>query len=709
MTAAVGSRAGNAAAAALVLDAAGDLPPAADGTDPGADRDDAVLAALEAAHRRRDDQAVRALADGYGALLLVRIERIAGRVRLVPCGPGERRRRGAFATPAGLAAALARQALPAAGSAALRVVDPACGPGALLRAAFARLLTLGAPAAEALAALHGVDADPVAVELCRAVLAADARAAGVDVAAAALRSTIVVGDALLGPEAGRDGGLDWPQVFPDVLAVPGARPEPVTGWRGGFDAVVLNPPWERLKVARRDWGGAPPEQLREQRAEAARSVRHGGRHPLTGAGEVNAYLPFLETSWRLLAPSGRAAAVVPAGVVSDRSSSALLRALLEQDVLDSVRILAGERGLFDGVSSRVGAAVLVLRGGPHATCVPAGPRRGASVALGVADPDADPGPRAWRVDAAAVALVNPNTRTLPAFGSADEARLVEGVHRRVPVLVRRNADGEIVDDPWQLRLITPLHMTRDAPSFRVAPGAELLPLWEAKHAGLLDHRGGSRGLPRYWVPAELVERRYGPLAARGWLAGFRNVTTSDSVRTLLPCALPVVGVGNSLPLLSAPRLPLLLAALASLPIDHLARCRHAGPNLNFFKLEQVPVPPPSAYDGPAPWRPSVTVEQWVLRRFAAAVAWTTELAALAQELRDLGVEVPEPLAPHPADVRDRAFAELDAAHAVLLGLTRAELDVVLSTFRELRARETAATGRFVTAERVLAAYDALQP
>jgi hypothetical protein len=234
-----------------------------------------------------------------------------------------------------------------------------------------------------------------------------------------------------------------------------------------------------------------------------------------------------------------------------------------------------------------------------------------------------------------------------------------------------------------------------------------VPLWEAKHAGLLDHRGGGRPQVRYWVPRELVERRFGALAERGWLAGYRNVTTSVSARTLLPCALPVVGVGNSLPLLSAPRLPLLLAALASLPVDHLARCRHAGANLNFFKLEQVPVPPPSAYDVPAPWDPATTVERWVLTRFAGALAWTPELAALASELAALGVPVPDLLEPAPPQERAAAFADLDAAHAVLLGHTRADLAHVLSTFGELRARELAATGRYVSAERVLAAFDRL--
>ena len=69
------------------------------------------------------------------------------------------------------------------------------------------------PAADALLALHGVDADAVAVAVCRAVLAADAREAGVDVRSADLADRIVVGDALLGPAA----GLDWSAAFPAVL------------------------------------------------------------------------------------------------------------------------------------------------------------------------------------------------------------------------------------------------------------------------------------------------------------------------------------------------------------------------------------------------------------------------------------------------------------------------------------------------------------
>jgi hypothetical protein len=53
------------------------------------------------------------------------------------------------------------------------------------------------------------------------------------------------------------------------------------------------------------------------------------------------------------------------------------------------------------------------------------------------------------------------------------------------------------------------------------------------------------------------------------------------------------------------------------------------------------------------------------------------------------------------------LAELDAAHAVLLGLDRDDLRHVLSTFTALRRREEAATGTFVTGRDVLAAYDEL--
>jgi hypothetical protein len=701
--------------AALLLAAAAEIATEARIANPHQWRDDAVAHAAATAWRAGDLTRVGALAAGYDALLLYAPAMIAGLPTLRPIGNAERRLRGAFSTPPVFAASLAARAL--AGHPPGRVAtvaDPACGAGALLRAVLAQLIRQGVPAGQAALALHGVDADPVAVLLCRMALAADLNLAGFACQPDDLARRIVIGDALSGatplrPDGG--AGIAWHEIFPDVLAQDGASIEPVTGWRGGFDAVVANPPWERLKVHARDWDGAPPPGLRGDRAGTARALRDAGRHPLTGAGELNAYLPFVETCWRLLAPTGRAALLIPAGIASDRSASRLLEALTGAGSLKCLHLIEPAAPIFAGVSGRVGVAVMELLGGPQADS--AGRRDpGAEVAVGLADPDEPPGSRAWPLSADLLRVLNPNTGTAPLFGSATDARITTDVHRRTPVLVRRDPEtSAILTDAWQLRLVTPLHMTRDAPKFRTEPGPGLLPLWEAKHCGLLDPHGGSMAGPRYWVPVELVHERYGELCDRGWLAGYRNVSTTAGARTLLPSPLPVVGVGNSLPLISAQRLPLLLAALSSLPVDYLLRQKHAGANVNFFKLEQVPVPGPEEYDQQCPWAAG-TIADWMLGRFAKAVVWSADLAPLADELRQEGIEVSaaaEPAAGDGVAARERglARAEIDAAHAVMLGLSRSDLEHLLGTFTALRTREERSSGRFVTAEAVLSAYERL--
>jgi hypothetical protein len=82
------------------------------------------------------------------------------------------------------------------------------------------------------------------------------------------------------------------------------------------------------------------------------------------------------------------------------------------------------------------------------------------------------------------------------------------------------------------------------------------------------------------------------------------------------------------------------------------------------------------------------------------------LTGLANELRAGGVAVPSDPPDDPL-ARASARADLDAAHAVLLGLTRAELAHLLGTFTALRTKEQRQHGRYVTAELALAAYDRL--
>jgi len=211
-----------------------------------------------------------------------------------------RRGRGAHFTPRDMAEGVVRRVLEplAMKPAELRVCDPAMGAGAFLLAV-ARLLAPdpSARADVARTALYGVDRDPVAVDLCRLSLWLDA-GAPTDLMPA-LRRHLRHGDALVGkvrPEDAPPAKLsaerfDWSAEHPDVF---GAA-------RGGFDAIVGNPPW----VAYAGRAAQPlPDAMRAHYLERYRAF--AGYRTLHGL--------FVERAAELLRPLGRMGLVVPTSI-----------------------------------------------------------------------------------------------------------------------------------------------------------------------------------------------------------------------------------------------------------------------------------------------------------------------------------------------------------------------------------------------------------
>jgi len=248
--------------------------------------------------------------------------------------------------------------------------------------------------------------------------------------------------------------------------------------------------------------------------------------------------------------------------------------------------------------------------------------------------------RVLNLAAADIALLNPNTRTLPIFRTRQDAELTKAIYRRVPVLVNERT-GE---NPWGVRFKQGLfNMSTDSHLFRTReeleragyrrvgnrflppPGGEglYLPLYEAKMIWHYDHRFGTYAgvasrsdthlptptpedhadpafvvQPWYWVPAEEVEARLGDWK-RGWLLGFRRITNATNERTAIFTLLPRTGAGDNvfllLPDASSVLTITLTGNLISLPFDWVVRQKLAGVNMNFFYVEQLPVLPPRAY------------------------------------------------------------------------------------------------------------------
>lgn len=367
---------------------------------------------------------------------------------LGPVKASARRRAGAFYTPPALVEHLLDTALEPVIEARLRgmdksargrallglaVCDPSCGAGRFLVAAARRI---GARLAEgrglearrravwaaARRCVFGVDRDPIAAELCRFALwlEGDAPLSGMR----SLRGRVRVGDALLGAPAEVIAGADdaravadawrlsffegrkqarsdipraplhWPIAFPQVFA------------RGGFDAVVGNPPFlNQLSSSTASCRGS---------AALLREVSGGA---IGGYTDVSA--AFLWLGVRLCGAGGRVAMVQPQSLLSAKDAGGVRASVLERSSPVGLWV-SGER-MFGGASVFTCAPTLeVGRAGPLVMARSAGPRFERLPGLRV-DPDALALEETWGPLAAAALGV-------PEFGVRASGALGEIAH-----------------------------------------------------------------------------------------------------------------------------------------------------------------------------------------------------------------------------------------------------------------------------------------
>ena len=324
--------------------------------------------------------------------------------------------------------------------------------------------------------------------------------------------------------------LHWPLAFPQVFAT------------GGFDCVLGNPPWERIKLQEEEFFATrhpavaaaknkaersqriqwlsegmlsqhlyptdnahhtPAESATEQRlyaefiiarrvAEAASVFMHvddveGGRYPLTGVGDVNTYALFSETILQITAPTGRAGFIVPTGIATDDSTKAFFGHIVSHRRLAKLMSLYEIRAWFKATDDRKSFCLLTLGESETAEF------------LFDAKTVVDFGKlQKWfKLTPDEFRLINPNTLTSPVFRSARDAELTKKLYRSVPVLIREavwQGEGKGAKliapevNPWGIRFSTMFHMSGDSGLFKDNGTADRLPLVEGKLIHQFDHR-----------------------------------------------------------------------------------------------------------------------------------------------------------------------------------------------------------------------------
>jgi hypothetical protein len=471
--------------------------------------------------------------------------------------------------------------------------------------------------------------------------------------------------------------------------------------RGGFDVLVGNPPWEKLKVEEHQWWWlrfpglralsvnkrtARIGELKARRpdlqadyeedvtaSEAMRRVLIGGPFEGIGSGHVDLYKAFAWRNWQLLRSGGRSGIVLPRAALTGAGTEQWRRSVLREGTFADVCVVTNTGNwVFKGVDGRYTIAFTVIARSTKremvSLCGPFHDRAGFDQGRG---------------DMAHVPLDEflgwTTSATFPMLRDAASAHVFRQM-RRSPEF--RNGPLRPVIELRPVEDRARIDTDTDHPGGRVPvfTGGSFY-LWDpdfGKPYGYASHelvqhlleksRRSSRLRKSPFFGMEFATARDLPLSSAR--VAFRDVTKYDNSRTVIAALLPPgVAVMHSCPYLLRRDAPereeaFVLGVMSSVPFDWYAR-RVVELHVTFDLLGSMPIP---------------AIESSGLRG-ARIVELAGCLAAVDDRFSEWASAVNVPIGSVRSEAaRDEMLAELDALVAHLYGLTRSDVEHIFESF-----------------------------
>ena len=306
--------------------------------------------------------------------------------------------------------------------------------------------------------------------------------------------------------AERRGFFHWYIEFPEVFD------------NGGFDVVLGNPPWERIKLQQKEFfatrdraiANAPNKAARDRlisemrrsnptlanefdyaiyNSEAASNFAHNKtRFPLTGKGDVNTYAVFAETARKLLATKGRMGMIMPTGIATDNSTKDFFSDIARRQAIVSLFDFENRDGIFQGVHRSYKFCLLTIGGEEQRTAA-------AEFAFFLHHTSQLASEHIrFQMSLADFALFSPNTGNCPIFRSRRDMEINRKMYQRAGVLWQEAKPDREEINPWGVKFQSMFHMSNDSHLFRTRQQLES-DAWAL--AGNIFERGGERYLPLY--------------------------------------------------------------------------------------------------------------------------------------------------------------------------------------------------------------------
>lgn len=474
----------------------------------------------------------------------------------------------------------------------MRVIDPACGAGILLAA-----LSIIACGSDKILtndwlrnSVYAADLSPLAL---RGTLIALASLTDDLDALHTMRSRWRVQDSLMA------AGKVWSELAPE-----------------GFDLVIANPPWEKVKLSRheylkangasRDYGTSyDVDALKGYRAAKSKKALIASnlveRYPALAKGEPDLYVAFTELLLNLTRSGGGGALLVPAGLIRSLNTKFLRNQLLCSCKKLSATVMDNKARHF-AIDTRFKFLLVQFikahRSDPACKSV--------HISHGQSDEKSISASPSVRIPVATLRKLRADL-TLPEVRTAAEWRMFRKMQDK-------GVSPQNQDSPWYAAMCREVDMTHGRRFFHRAADAECLPVIEGRmvqphrigcksyvsgegRSALWDNLppGGSVIRPQFWMPtSELSAQAQGRV--KRFRAGFCDITGQTNERSMMATLIPKgVVCGNKVPTVEFPndqsedRVLLWLSIVNSLPFDWLMR-RVVTTTVNYFVLLSIKLP-----------------------------------------------------------------------------------------------------------------------
>ena len=482
--------------------------------------------------------------------------------------------------------------------------------------------------------------------------------------------------------------------------------------KGGFDAIITNPPWEifkpNAKEFSKDYSALVTKKkmtikefekeqailLKDEDIRAA-WLNYQSKYPYVSAfyrsapqyknqisvvdgkkagSDINLYKLFTEQCFNLLRKGGYCGIVIPSGLYTDLGTKQLRELLFNHNQVTGLFCFENRKGIFECVHKSDRFLVLTFEKGGSTNRFPA-----AFMRLDVSELERFPQEGAINISVDLVRKLSPDSLSVLEFKTDAELNFAEKIIKHPQLDNTQSSFKHVrfereIDPSAHPELITTQQIKKT------------LPLLEGRNIHQFTSFFSADF--RYWI-AENAARRIilgrtddvgQELNYQTYRLGFRKIANKTNERTMLATVIPPHLVSENFQtcvaldiegnrLVSNPDMLALAAIFNSFVYDAIIRLK-VDANMNFFLVYSTQVPRLTEKD--ATFRP-------VVERAARLICTTPEFDDLAKEIfggrsssRTVGVT-------DPAE-RMRLRAELDALVANLYGLTEEEFAYILTTF-----------------------------